>query len=185
MAHPLPGSPRRYVLGDRFHNSTNPHKSPLCKFHDINLCLQSCVLKTNYQESENHRKNTRRLRSSCVQGFGTHYFYNYLMDHYQNADIVRKQRILIEKNLEKGQSILRTIYFDLKSAIPKAHSEYCHSDLSSVYGGTLILWYNNSRGKLELKKLYAWVVTCNFPSLHQSCQEYTETTLLFGSKREC
>ena len=95
------------MLGDRFHNATNPHKSPLCEFHDINLCLQSCVLKTSYQESENHRKNTCRLRSSCVQGFGTHYFYNYLMDFYQNEDIVKKQRTLLEKNLGKDQFIIR------------------------------------------------------------------------------
>ena len=38
MPHPLTGSERSYVLGDRFHNASNPHKSPLCQFHDINLC---------------------------------------------------------------------------------------------------------------------------------------------------
>ena len=106
-AHPLTGSERRYVLGDRFLNSSNPHKSHLCQFHDINLCLQSCVLKTSYQESENHRKNIRRLRSSCVQGFGTHFFYNCLMDFYQNETIVRKQRTLLEKNLANGQFVSR------------------------------------------------------------------------------
>ena len=99
-AHPLTGSERRYVLGDRFHNSSNPHKSHLCQFHDINLCFQSCVLKTSYQESENHTKNIRRLRSSCVQGFGT-------LDFYQNKTIVRKQRTLLEKNLANGQFVSR------------------------------------------------------------------------------
>ena len=42
-AHPLTGSERRYVLGDRFHNSSNPHKSHLCQFHDINLSSVMCV----------------------------------------------------------------------------------------------------------------------------------------------
>lgn len=61
VSHPLTRSERRYVLGDRFHESSNPHKSPLCQFHDINLRLQSNVLKTSYQESENHQKNVLRL----------------------------------------------------------------------------------------------------------------------------
>ena len=95
------------MLGDGFHNASNPHKSDLCQFLDINLCLQSCVLKTSYHESENHRKNIRKLRSSCVQGFGTHFFYNYLMDYYQNETIVRKQRTLLEKNLGKDQFVSR------------------------------------------------------------------------------
>lgn len=107
VSHPLTGSERRYVLGDRFHESSNPHKSPLCQFHDINLCLQSNVLKTSYQESENHRKNILRLRSSCVQGFSTHFLYNYLMDFYQNEDIVKKQRSMLQKNLREGQFIGR------------------------------------------------------------------------------
>ena len=78
--HPIIGSSRRYVLGDPFHASTNPHKSPLCDYHNINLCLQSNTIKTSFQESENHRKNMKRLRSACVQGFGIHFLYNYLMD---------------------------------------------------------------------------------------------------------
>lgn len=75
MAHPLTGTTRRYVLGDRFHNASNPHKSPLCSYRDIKLLLQSNTIKTSsYQECENNRKNLRRLRSSCMQGFATHYF---------------------------------------------------------------------------------------------------------------
>ena len=80
MVHPLSGEARRYVLGDRFHSSNNPHKSPLWAYHNINLCLQSNAVKTSYQESENNQKNVRRLRSACVQGFGVHFLYNYLMD---------------------------------------------------------------------------------------------------------
>lgn len=59
LQHPVSGSSRRVVLGDRFHSATNPHKSPLCLFHNIDLCAQGNVIKTSYQESENFRKNMR------------------------------------------------------------------------------------------------------------------------------
>ena len=109
-AHPMTGSSRRYVLGDRFHSTTNPHKSSLCKFHDINLCLQANSLKTSYQEAENNRKNKKRLQSACVQGFGTHFFYNFLMDFYQNEIIVQKQLQNLQKRLPEGFRIKRDKY---------------------------------------------------------------------------
>lgn len=105
--HPISGSSRRYVLGDRFHSSTNPHKSPLCDYHNINLCLQANTIKTSYQESENHRKNMKRLRSACVQGFGTHFLYNYLMDFYQNEVIIEKQLETLQRGLQSGMKIVR------------------------------------------------------------------------------
>lgn len=111
--HPVTGSSRRYVLVDRFHSATNPHKSPLCVFHDINLCLQGKSLKTSYQEAENNRKNRRRLQSSCVQGFGTHFFYNFLMDFYQNELIIEKQVQNLEKTMPEGYSIKRDKYMRL------------------------------------------------------------------------
>ena len=94
------GSSRRYVLGDRFHTSTNPHKSPLCDYHNLNLCLQANTIKTSYQKSENHRKNMKRLRSACVQGFGTHFPYNYHMDFYQNEVIIEKQLETLQRGLQ-------------------------------------------------------------------------------------
>jgi len=42
--HPYTGTTRRFVVQDRFHASTKPHKSPLCLFHNIDLCQQAnCV----------------------------------------------------------------------------------------------------------------------------------------------
>ena len=41
MEHPVSRCSQRFILGDRFHNSTKPHKSPLCLFHNIDLCKQS------------------------------------------------------------------------------------------------------------------------------------------------
>ena len=110
MVHPLRGSSRRYVLGDRFHTASNPHKSPLCEYHNINLLAQSNSIKTSYQESENNRKNVRRLRSSCMQNFSTHFFYNYLMDFYQNMEIVNGQYDIVSKKLKTGQRICRNAY---------------------------------------------------------------------------
>ena len=110
MVHPLTGSSRRYVLGDRFHTASNPHKSPLCEYHNINLLAQSNSIKTSYQESENNRKNVCRLRSSCMQNFSTHFFYNYLMDFYQNMEIVNGQYDIVSKKLKTGQRICRNAY---------------------------------------------------------------------------
>ena len=108
--HPLTSTSRRYVLGDRFHTASNPHKSPLCEYHNINLLAQSNVIKTSYQESENNRKNVRRLRSSCTQNFSTHFFYNYLMDFYQNSAIVKEQYAIACKGLKTGQTVSRNAY---------------------------------------------------------------------------
>lgn len=108
--HPISEFSRRFVLGDRFHSSTDPHKSPLCLFHNIDLCAQGNAIKTSYQESENFRKNMRRLRSSTLQGFGTHFCYNYLMDFYQNEAIVKQQITKISKHLKEGQQIVRDRY---------------------------------------------------------------------------
>lgn len=119
LAHPLTGSTRRYMLGDRFHTGSNPHKSPLCHYHNINLLNQSNTIKTSYQESENSRKNSRRLRSSCMQNFSTHFLYNFLMDFYQNEMIVKKQRNNIEKSLDKSLNISRNLFmqFNINSDV--------------------------------------------------------------------
>ena len=45
--HPISGK-RRYIVGDRFHPKAEPHRSPLCAYHDINLCEQGNTIKTSY-----------------------------------------------------------------------------------------------------------------------------------------
>ncbi|XP_028518285.1 HMG domain-containing protein 3-like [Exaiptasia diaphana] len=98
MVHPITKSERHFVVGDRFHNSTNPHKSPLCAYHNINLCRQAYTITTSTQESENNRKNVQRLRSTCQQSFEVHYLFNYLMDFYLNENIVNKQKKSLENS---------------------------------------------------------------------------------------
>ena len=107
LQHPLTGSARRYVVSDCFHTSTNPHKSKLCSFHDINLCIQRDTIKTSYQECQNNSKNIKRLRSSTMQSFPVHFIYNYLMDFYHNESIVQKQHKQLSLTLQDGQILQR------------------------------------------------------------------------------
>ena len=50
-----------------------------------------------------------RLRSSCMQGFGVHFLYNFLMDFYDNEEIVIKQEEMLSKTVE-GKEIKRDKY---------------------------------------------------------------------------
>ena len=108
--HPVTGSSRRYVVGGRFHTSSNPHKSLLCSFHDINLCAQKDAIKTSYQECQNNSKNVKRLRSSTMQSFHVHFMYNFLMDYYHNEMIVQKQKSHLKKLLKETQVLTRDSY---------------------------------------------------------------------------
>ena len=46
LAHPLLDTDRHFVLGDRFHSTNDPHKSELCRYHNLDLCLQANTIKT-------------------------------------------------------------------------------------------------------------------------------------------
>ena len=102
--HPTSNNSRRFVVGDRFHTRVNPHKSALCKYHDINLCQQAATIKTSYQESRNKSKKDRRIQSASMQNFHIHFLYCYLMDFYQNEQIVEKQRKNIQALMGKQPS---------------------------------------------------------------------------------
>ena len=106
-SHPVSGTTDRFILGDRFHSSSNPHKSSLCSYHDINLCDQANCVSTSIQESQNNRKNIRRLRSTCHQNFETHVLFNFLLDFYQNEQIVKEQERIICKDIRSDQKLLR------------------------------------------------------------------------------
>lgn len=110
VRHPYTGTTRRFVLQDRFHASSKPHKSPLCLFHNINLCLQANCITTSTQEYENARKNQSRLRSTCSQNFGLHFLFNFLMDFYQNEAIVAAQRSSLKVHLKPTEKIERDQY---------------------------------------------------------------------------
>lgn len=117
--HLVSGVQQRFVLGDRFHTATEPHKSPLCDYHNIRLCEQLLSIKTGFQESENHRKNFRRLRSSTMQSFRVHFLYNYLMDFYHNEQIVDRQIQEMHRVTKEGQAISRDQYHRFVITSPK------------------------------------------------------------------
>ena len=108
--HPISGSSRRFALGDRFHSSTNPRKSSLCMYLNINLCKQAYTICMSMQESENNRKNNKRLRSSCQQSFEVHYMYNFLMDFYQNEAVVKEQKRTLEWELQDSECLVRNSF---------------------------------------------------------------------------
>jgi hypothetical protein len=105
--HPLSSEKRRFVFGDRFQSNSAAHKSPLCKYHNIDLCMQSSTIKTSYHKF-NNRTNKSRNRSSCKQGIAHHYFYNYLMTFYENEEIVLKQKNNLENST--GKQVKRDDY---------------------------------------------------------------------------
>ena len=97
--HPKTRNTRKYFLGDRFHNANFPHRSELCKFHDINLCPELNFAKTSQQENLNNVRNRQRLRSACTQNLPTHLFYNgIVMDRINNRRIVKQQSDDLEKH---------------------------------------------------------------------------------------
>ena len=74
--HPKTNDARKYFVGDRFHEANYPHKSELCRFHDIKNVPELVGAKTSGQENLNFVRNWRRLRSACTQKPETHLFYN-------------------------------------------------------------------------------------------------------------
>lgn len=107
LQHPLTQSTQQYVVGHRFHTSANPHKSQLCEFHNINLCLQRDTIKTSYQECQNNSKNLKRLRSATMQSFPVHFVHNFLMDFFHNEEIVDRQRKNLLSTLTESQELRR------------------------------------------------------------------------------
>lgn len=88
-------SSRRFICGDRFHTKTNPHKSKL-----------------SYPESLNNKKNDKRNRSACTQNLARHIYYNYLMDYYDNLEIVQEQKAALsiyEKEVTRDE-LLRFVF---------------------------------------------------------------------------
>ena len=100
--HPLVGNTQKYFCGDRFHDKRFPHKSELCRYHDINLVKQLKTGTTSMQENVNSMRNRHRLRNTCTQNVPTHLFYNAIvMDRAHNRDIVRKQAEQLQIDVSK------------------------------------------------------------------------------------
>ena len=98
--HPKTMDADKYFVGDRFHDKKYPHKSELCRYHDINLCPQLKGAKTSGQENLNSTRNRLRLRSTCTQKLSTHLFYNgIVMDRAHYRQVVKKQASVLDKSV--------------------------------------------------------------------------------------
>ena len=76
-----------------------PHKSQLCRYHDVNLVPELKGVPTSGQENLNSIRNRTRLRTTCTQKLETHMFYNTTMDRAHNREVVRKQARLLGKSM--------------------------------------------------------------------------------------
>lgn len=110
FTHPLTNSSRRYICGDTFQNKNNQHKSLLCQFHNIDLCLQAGSIKKSYQESMFNRRQKMKSQQNAPTNNGPnnimmHIFHNYLMNYYKNEEIVLRQKRELESS--SGKNIKR------------------------------------------------------------------------------
>ena len=62
------------------------------------------------QLSGSGERAKKRLRSACSQSFHIHFFFNYLMDYYQNESIVEKQKEKLKKLMKENQTLERDVY---------------------------------------------------------------------------
>ena len=100
--HPYARNTQKYFCGDRFHDKRFPHKSELCRYHNINLVRELKTGTTSMQENVNSMRNRLRLRNTCTQNVPTHLFYNAIvMDRAHNREIVKKQAEQLNKDVSK------------------------------------------------------------------------------------
>ena len=97
--HPKTMDSDKFFCGDRFHEKKYPHKSELCRYHDVNLVPELKGVPTSGQENLNSIRNRTRLRTTCTQKLETHMFYNTTMDRAHNREVVRKQARLLGKSM--------------------------------------------------------------------------------------
>ena len=111
MVHPLTNSVERYVVGDRFHDGpkTSGHKKTTCKYHNIDLCPELFSFQTVTSEVLNSKIKSTRLQSSSQQNLHHYFFYNRLMDHWNNLKIVQKQWVQMHRRAKEGEVIARDI----------------------------------------------------------------------------
>ena len=93
MVHPLTQTVDRYIVGDRFHDGpkTSGHKRDTCRFHNMKWCPELLNFQSVTSEVINSRIKTTRLKCSSQQNLTHYFFYNRLMDHWDNVSIVSKQ----------------------------------------------------------------------------------------------
>ena len=112
MVHPLTNEVDCYIVGDRFHDGhkTSGHKKTTCKYHSIDLCPEL----VGFQSATSEVLNSKIKQHDCSQAtnkiFTTTFFYNRLMDHWNNLQIVHKQWLQMQRRAEPGETVGRDVY---------------------------------------------------------------------------
>lgn len=132
VVHPLTQTTSRFVLGDRFHDSENHsgHKKPTCKFHQMKLCPELVQYQSVTSEVINSKIKSVKLQSSSQQNLTHYYFYNRLMDHWHNVDIINNQKSKLMQAAQHGETIVRDCLHRFKFVCSTCHqpghtSQYC------------------------------------------------------------
>ena len=109
MIHPLTNAVDCYIVGDRFHDGpkTSGHKKATCKFHHIDLCPELVSVQTITSEVLNSKIKSTRLQSSNQQNLHHYFYYNRLMDYWNNLQIVNKQWLQMQRKAKPGEAIAR------------------------------------------------------------------------------
>jgi len=157
MVHPLTNTTDRYVVGDRFHDGrkVSGHKKNTCKFHNMRLCPELTQFQSVLSEVINSKIKTIRLQSSSQQNIQHYFFYNRLMDHWHNIEIVQKQLCQMQSKLQVGEKIFGIPYIAL-----------CMQDVKSMYPlGYTSIKYCNLIGHLKgFKSLITLVIFIYYPA---------------------
>ncbi len=115
LRHPITSTTDRFIVGDRFHDGpkVTEHKRITCQFHNMKWCPELIQYQSVTSEVINSKIKSVRLQSSSQQNIYHYFFYNRLMDHWHNEDIVQRQRKQMEVCLMPGEVITRDFYHRL------------------------------------------------------------------------
>ena len=109
IIHPLTQTVNRYIVGDRVHDGpkTSGHKRDTCRFNNMKWCPELLSFQSVTFEVINSRIKSIRLESSSQQNFAHYFFYNRLMDYWNNLSVVTKQLKQMQDKAQNGEVIIR------------------------------------------------------------------------------
>ena len=73
----------------------------------MQLCPELTKFQSVLSEVINAKVKTVRLQSSSQQNIQHYFFYNRLMDHWHNTEIVQKQFLQMQSEMEPGEVVVR------------------------------------------------------------------------------
>ncbi len=139
LRHPITNTTDRFVLGDRFHDGpkATAHKRSTCQFHNLKWCPELVQYQSVTSEVINSKIKSIRLQSSSQQNIYHYFFYNRLMDHWHNRDIIQKQFNAMKACLRPGEVIVRDHYhrfvYACAACIQPGHTDEECSNCKETY----------------------------------------------------